>query len=166
MLFITPLSFMISLKDTSFHIYLISLGIYLSPECLLNFLWLASSSMGRINVSIYGVQIPRKCIEFIHFYSCPCPPLKTSGRKSVSPKTKGVEETMICFIKVQSENMKTTWNISLFMFWMICNFSKCDGFISTKQCAIKFIASPLQPWQFDTKITSQKIATLMQGGFL
>ena len=26
---------------------------------------------------------------------------------------------------------------------------------------IKFIASPLQPWIFDTKITSQKIAVLI-----
>ena len=38
-------------------------------------------------------------------------PLKTPGRmfwKSVSRKTKMVEETMICFIKIQSENMKMT----------------------------------------------------------
>ena len=79
----------------------------------------------------YGVHIPRKCIESMHFYSCLSPPLKTWGRifwKSVSPKTKGVEETMICFIKIQSENMKMTWNISLFIFCMIFNFSKCDGF--------------------------------------
>ena len=33
-----PLSLKISLRDTSFHISLISLGFYLSPECLLNFL--------------------------------------------------------------------------------------------------------------------------------
>ena len=33
-----PLSFNISLKDTSFHIYSNSLGLYLSPECLMNFL--------------------------------------------------------------------------------------------------------------------------------
>ena len=36
--------------------------------------------------------------------------------------------TMICFIKIQSENMKMIWNISLFIFSMIRNFSKCDGF--------------------------------------
>ena len=61
--------------------------------------------------SIYSVDIPRKCIESMHFYSCPSSPLKTSGRifrKSVSPTTKGVEKTMICFIKIQSENMKMT----------------------------------------------------------
>ena len=43
-------------------------------------------------------------------------------------KNKEVEETMICFIKIQSENMKITCNISLSIFCMICNFPKCDGF--------------------------------------
>ena len=43
-------------------------------------------------------------------------------------KNNGVEEIMICFIKVQSENMKMTWNISLLIFCMIYNFSKCGGF--------------------------------------
>ena len=43
-------------------------------------------------------------------------------------KNKGVEETMISIIKIQSENMKMTWNISLFICCMIYNFSKCDGF--------------------------------------
>ena len=33
-----PLCFKISLKDVSFPISLNSLGLYLSPECLLNFL--------------------------------------------------------------------------------------------------------------------------------
>ena len=31
-------------------------------------------------------------------------------------KNNRVEETMICFIKIQSENMKMTWNISLFSY--------------------------------------------------
>ena len=48
----------------------------------------------------------------------------------VSPqaKTKGMEKNVICFIKIQSENMKMTWNIRLFIFCMIYNFPKCDGF--------------------------------------
>ena len=48
---------------------------------------------------IYGVHIPRKCIESMHFYSGPTPPLKNPGRmflKSVSPETEGMEEAMIC----------------------------------------------------------------------
>ena len=106
-----PLSFKISLRDTSFHISLSSFAFYLSPECLLNFLWLVCFTMCGKKLSIYGIQIPRKCIESIHFYSCPNPPLKTPGRilwKSVFPMTKGVEETMICFIKLELENMKMT----------------------------------------------------------
>ena len=86
--------------------------------------------------------------------------------------TKGVEETIICFIKIQSENMKITWNISLIIFCMIFNFSKRDGFTVMRRytvirllCGIKFIASPLQPCYFDTKITSEKTATLMNSGF-
>ena len=102
----------------------------------------------------YGVHITRKCIESMYFDSYPSSPLKTPGRifwKSFSPKQKGMKKTMICFIKVQPENVKMTWNIRLFIFYMICNFSKCDCFtvlliISTKQCGIKFIAAPLQPW--------------------
>ena len=35
---------------------------------------------------------------------------------------------MISSMKIQPENMKMTWNITLFAFCMICNFSKCDGF--------------------------------------
>ena len=33
--------------------------------------------------SIYGVNIPRKCIESRHFYSCPSPQLKTPSRKKL-----------------------------------------------------------------------------------
>ena len=64
---------------------------------------------------------------------------------------------MICSIKIQSEDMKMTWNISLFTSCMICDFSKCDDFTvlqlnisQIKQCGIKFISqlatSSLQPW--------------------
>ena len=50
--------------------------------------------------------------------------------ENLSPpkQQKGVEETMICFVKIQSENMKMTWNIRFFIFCMICNFLKCDRF--------------------------------------
>ena len=121
----------ISPRDTSFHISWISLGFYISPECLLNFLWLVYSTMCRKIFSIYGIHILRKCIESMHFYSCPSPPLKIPGSffwKSVFPKTKRMEEAMVCFIKIQSENMKMTWKISLFIFCKNCNFCKCDGF--------------------------------------
>ena len=84
--------------------------------------------------SNYGVYASKKCIESMQFYSCPSSPLRSLGRtfcKFVSSKTKGVEKKMICFIKIQSESKKMTWNISLFIFcmiyicftvlWIICN---------------------------------------------
>ena len=44
---LSPLSFKISLKDTSFHISINSLGLYLSPECLLFFLSNYSTMCGK-----------------------------------------------------------------------------------------------------------------------
>ena len=96
----------------------------------INFLWLVYSTICAKFFSIYGVYIPRKCSDSMHSYSCPSSPLKTPGKtfwKSVSPKTKGMEETMVCSIKTQSENMKITWSISLIIFCLIYNFSKCHG---------------------------------------
>ena len=59
-------------------------------------------------------------------------PLGTILSKICFPQQqKGVEETMICFIKIQSENMKMTWNIRFFIFCMIWNFYKCDDFTVT-----------------------------------
>ena len=91
---LAPFCFKISLKDTSFYISLNSLGFYLSPEYLLNFLWLIYSPICGKKFSIYGVCIPRKCIESMQFYSCSSLPLKTPGRtfwKCVSPRTKRVD---------------------------------------------------------------------------
>ena len=112
-------------------ISLSSLGIYLSPEYLLNFPWLVYFTTCWKKFSIYGVHIPKRCIKSMNLYWCPNSPLKTPSTifwKSVSPrsKNKGVEETMIYFIKIQSENMKMTWNICLLC--MIYNFSKCNNF--------------------------------------
>ena len=61
----------------------------------------------------------------MHFYSCPTPALKTPGRsflKSVSLKSEGVEEAMICSIKIQSKDMKMNWNIGFVTFGMIVIF--------------------------------------------
>ena len=41
---------------------------------------------------------------------------------------KGGAENYDLLIKIQSEIMKMTSNIKLFIFCMIYNFSKCDGF--------------------------------------
>ena len=75
-------SLKISLRDTSFHISLISLGFHLFQECLLKFLSFVGlySAICAKFFPIYGVHIPRKYIESIYFYPCPSPPLKTPGR--------------------------------------------------------------------------------------
>ena len=40
---------------------------------------------------------------------------------------KEMTKTVICFYKTQLENTKITWNISLFIFCIICNsFQWCD----------------------------------------
>ena len=102
------------------------------------------------NVQIYGVHIPRKCIESSHFFSIPPSPLKTlpqaliitlprqmeitySPRQHffehlVSPAAERGGGIYDVLINIQSENMKITWNIRLFTFCMICIFFKCDGF--------------------------------------
>ena len=114
------------------------------------------------NFQIYGVHIPRKCIDSRRFYSCPSPfktrPLpppppnflssrprqkesthslrQDSFENLFPPKQKGEDETMICSIKVQSENVKMTLNIRFFVFCMICNFFKYDGFTVLKIISI------------------------------
>ena len=70
-----PLSFKITLKDASFHFSISSLGLYLSPECLLNLSNFYIPPYGK-HFQIYKVHIPEKCIDWRHFYSCPSP-LKT-----------------------------------------------------------------------------------------
>ena len=87
------------------------------------------------NFQIDGVHISS---SFTHAppHSKPAPNFLSSRprQKEITHKIcfpqqqKGVEETMICFIKIQSENMKMTWNIRFFIFCMICIFLKCDGF--------------------------------------
>ena len=68
------------------------------------------------------------CI-FTHFYRhFPTQYSRQKFLKICFPQnTPLVKKTMICFIKIQSENMKITWNTRLFIFCMIYNFSKCDG---------------------------------------
>ena len=133
-----------------FHISINSLGLYLSLQngCLDFSLKLLYATMCGTKFQIYRVRIPRKCIDLRHFYSWPspvktCPPSSChhalSRRKLLIPpgcilskicfpqQQKGVKETMIFFIKIESANMKMAWNIKLFIFCMICNFFKCDG---------------------------------------
>ena len=61
---------------------------------------------------------------------------------------------MICSVKIQSENMKMTWNISLFPFGMIAIFLNVMTLQFCKQYQILFeivvlsllATSSLKPW--------------------
>ena len=135
--------FKISLEDTFFHISINSLGLYLSRILVEYSLKHLYSTMYGKKFQIYRVHVPREYIDSRHFYSC-LSPLKTRPRlftmmpqaerinhffENLFPlQQKGVEETSIFFIKIQSENIKMTGNIRFFMFCMICNFLKCGNF--------------------------------------
>ena len=79
---------------------------------------------------------------------------------------------MICFLYKNSiRKYEAGHGTLVYLCCMIYNFSKCDGFtvlwiISIKYCGIKCIASPLKPWYFGTKITSEKIPNLKKDGLL
>ena len=71
-----PLSFKIDLKDTSFHISINSLGLYLSPESLSNFLsnlyippWLGTIFKFMVFRFLENA-FPSQKTESRHFYSC------------------------------------------------------------------------------------------------
>ena len=49
---------------------------------------------------------------------------------------KGVEETVIYFVKIEPENIKMTRNIRPCIFFMTSNFFKCDGFTVFKIVSI------------------------------
>ena len=83
---------------------------------------------------------------------------------------KEVEETTICFIKIQSENTEKTWNIRLFLFCTICNFFDCDGFtvlliISIIQYGLILLLPLLcNHNNLILKLHQKKITTLMKNG--
>ena len=52
--------------------YLTRMLVKFSLTCIFQHVW--------EKLLIYGVHIPRKCIESMHFYSCPSPPLKPPVR--------------------------------------------------------------------------------------
>ena len=85
---------------------------------------------------------------------------------------KGMEETIICFIKIQPENMKMTRNIRFFIFCMICNFFRCDGFtilwITYLSYSIVLILLFLlcNHDNLILKLHQKKIDNLMKGDFL
>ena len=71
------------------------------------------------NFSIYDVHIATKSLNPSFFPYSPVPHSKLMVdffENLFTPRQKWWEEAMIYSIKIQSENMKMTWNISLFPF--------------------------------------------------
>ena len=96
-----------------------------------------------VEFSLALVYIPRKCTESGNFFTHALLPTqnapqvliilpKSKGNyslsqaaliwKSVSLKSRKGWRKLICIIKIQSANIKMTWNITLFIFCVICNF--------------------------------------------
>ena len=81
--------------------------------------------MCRKNFSICGVHILRKSLNLCFFTHAPVPysKLLVEFFENLFPsRQKGFEEAMICSVKIQSENMIMTYNISLFPFGIIAIF--------------------------------------------
>ena len=72
------------------------------------------------NLSIYGVHIPGKSLNLCFFTHAS--KLLVEFFESLFPPRQELKKTMICSVKIQSENIKMTWNISLFPFGMIAIF--------------------------------------------
>ena len=73
--------------------------------------------------SIYGVHILRKSLNLCFFTHAPISHSKLLVEffENLFPRRqKELEEAMICSVKIQSENMKMTLNISLFQFGVCC----------------------------------------------
>ena len=125
------------------YFYKLPRAFSLSPECLLNFLsnFHIPPCVREIFKFMEFTFLENALIRDI-FTHAPSP-LKTRPKvlvitpqaegnysspqavcfiKTFPQQQKRVEETVICFIKLQSENMKITWNIRFFIFCMIGNF--------------------------------------------
>ena len=77
------------------------------------------------NFLIYGVHILRQSLNLCVFTQTPVPHSKLLVEffeNQFPPRQKWLEEAIFCSVKIQSENMKMTLNISLFPFGMIAIF--------------------------------------------
>ena len=100
-----PLSFKISLRDAFFHISLNSLGFYFS-RMLVEFYLTFVGKMFQFVVFTFLENALSLCIFLMSQSSTQN--ARQNFSKICCPKAKRVEETIICFIKIQSENMKMT----------------------------------------------------------
>ena len=136
------MSFKISLTATCFHIFINSLGLYLSPEYVLNFLSNLYISLCVGNIFKFIVfTFLENALNLIILVMLPfptqnsrssyhqtlgrgkllIPPGSISSQIFFPQQQKRVKKTMVCSIRIQSETIKMTWNVSLFVFCLIFN---------------------------------------------
>ena len=124
--FISPSGF-ISLSPKSLFNFL--LNLYITPCVGKIFKFMEFTFLeNALNLGTQNSTPSSSCRHILGRSKILIPPGSVFSKICFSQQQKGEEETMICFIKIQSENMKLTRNIRLFIFCMICNFFKCDGF--------------------------------------
>ena len=138
------------------------------------------------NFQIYGAQFLRKWIESRDLlpmllsptYHTPQAEENYSFPGSIFSKIcfslqqKGVEETMICFFKIETKIMKIIWNIRLFVIFLICIFFKCDDLtvlqiIYLSYSKVLILLSLLcNQNNLLLELHQKKISIFMEGGFL
>ena len=101
-----------NLRDTSFHSSLNSLGFYISRmlvefslTCIFQHVW---EKVFLFMVFLFLENALN--LAFLLMASSPTQKPRQNFFKICFPKAEGVGEAMICSIKIQSENIKITWN--------------------------------------------------------
>ena len=132
----------IRLNGTSFHVFLNSLGFYLSTDCLLNFLQLLYSTIwGKyFNLWCSHSQKMHWIYVFLLMSQFPTQNSRQNHLKICFPQEKrGGGNYVICFFKIQTENMKMTWNISFYLYfvWFVIFLNMmalqfCEKYLSNK----------------------------------
>ena len=139
-------------KDASFHTVL-SLS-----RMLFEFSLTLYSTMYGKTFSIYGVHTSKNVWNTLLLMSLfSTQNSKQRFLKSVSIKTKGVEKTMICFFKIQSENMRKTWDVGLFIFSIIYNQNIYD-----KLKTDYYQGNKIKIYQCSKKLVTERIEMLIQ----
>ena len=135
-----------SFKYTSFHVCINSIGLYLPLQ---NAYWILSqtfifhhvwekllhswiSDSYKMHWFEAFLLIPNSKLALKFLSSSPRQqeitryPSSILSRICFLHQQKGVEKTMICLIRISSENMKMTWNIIFFIYCMFCKFFKSN----------------------------------------
>ena len=144
----------VNLRDRSFDISLNSLGFYLSPGCLLNFLWLNIPPCVREIFELMMFTFLENALNLCIFTHTPVPHSKLEVEffeNMFPPRRKEWGKIWLALSKFNHKIWRWLETLVYLYFFVICNFSKCDSFtvlwiIFIKYYGIKFTAFSLEPW--------------------